>query len=202
MTAPSSDCTGRFSHLAVYTDITDWQAFGKSQTSVRPELIQLAEQLGCRSRPHLLPRLEAVSLARGAAEVLAALELAGGVQALAAADPDAAACLCRTLMDSVGKVRLSWLPSGVQDRMDRAFAALGPSVLQAAVADLRRGAPHCLQFVCVAIQLTEAFLKAKQHHEQSDGGAGSQAACAAANVQQVDWHTCTPCTVARYLSVL
>jgi hypothetical protein len=116
------------------------------------------------------------------------------VQPLAAADPDAAACLCRTLMDSVGKARLSWLPGGLQDRMDRAFAALGPSVLQAAVADLRLCAPESLEFACMAIQLVAAFLQAKEHREQSDGGAGSQAASTAAKVQQVIWQACMPCT--------
>ena len=54
-------------------------------------------------RLHTLPRITAVMLARGVEELLAALELAGGVRALAAADPGAAACLSRALMhDSDG----------------------------------------------------------------------------------------------------
>jgi hypothetical protein len=159
-----------------------WQEFGRCKATAMAELIQLAEQLGCRHKPRTLRRWEAVCLGRGAADVLAAMNLAGGAQALAAADPDAAACLCRALMVAAGDSRLSWLPAGLEAHVHRDFAALGPGALHAAIADAREGMPGALQDACYALRLIHAFLQANASDDALDNQSRSQMATMAEQV--------------------
>ena len=142
----------RFGHLLTCVE-PDWQTFGTSKHTARADLIELAEGLGCRDGPHVLPRLEALCLARGAAAVLAAFEAIGGpddVLELHRADPAAAACLSHGLMQAVGDVRRRWVRSDPHNRASRILHCLGPDLLSAAAGDLRKGAPDTWQRACAA----------------------------------------------------
>ena len=89
------------------------------------DLVRLAERLGCRDdKPHALPSLEAVCLARGASAILAAIERVGWGCALSQADPAAATCLGHSLMQAVGDVRRRWLPSCIRGQVEWACAIL------------------------------------------------------------------------------
>ncbi len=135
----------------------DWQGFGTGdRLDATSDLIWLAELLSCRKGLHTLARHEAVFLACGAASMLAAVKLAGGVQQLAAADPDAAACLCDSLLQAVSDARRPWLPSSMCQRVEQSFAALGPSRLRDAAALVQECTPSSLQCACAAIWLTDA----------------------------------------------
>lgn len=155
----------RFPHLRLVID-QEWRTFGRDKGTAKAELIELAEQLGCRDSQFHPARHEAVSLARGSARILAAIERAGGVQALAAADPDAAACLGCGLMLAAGDKRRRWLPSDVIRRVEEAFKSMGPGELRTAAAGIRAGVPTSLHRACVAISLTEKCLQA------ADGSSG------------------------------
>lgn len=146
----------------------DWQAFGKGgQSSATEDLIWLAELLGCRQALHTTAVHVMVFVARGVADILAAVKRAGGMQRLAAADPDAAACLGCSLLSVVENKHRRWLPGNIKQRVERAFAALGPVMLRTAAAKLRSSAPGCLWQVHVAVRLTDAFLRGGQHSEGS-----------------------------------
>ena len=148
--------TACFSHLQVRIQ-PDWEAFSKSEaTSATADLVRLAERLGCRDQPlALLPGCEAVGLAYGGVAILMAIEAAGGAMAFAAADQDAAICLCHGLMQAVGDARRDWLLHDVHQRAQRALAPLGPaSLLNPAAAALRAGSPGAPQLACTASRLT------------------------------------------------
>lgn len=139
----------RFGHLGTCIE-PDWQSFSKSGAAASTDLIKLAEWLGCRDQPHALPLATEVCLGRGAPAVLAALEAAGGACALARADAAAATCLCHSLMQGHGNLRL---------QMELAFAPLAPEILQATAADLRNRNPGSPQRAGVAVCLTGSFLQ-------------------------------------------
>jgi hypothetical protein len=148
----------RFGYLRTCVE-PDWQAFSTSQHTARAKLIELAEWLGCRDRPHLLPRPEALCLARGATAVLAAFEAIGGpddMLALYRADPAAAACLCYGLIQAVGDVRSRRMHSNISDGASRNLQCVGPDLLSAAAADLRQGAPGFWQRACAAGWLADS----------------------------------------------
>ena len=151
--------TERFGHLRTCIE-PDWQAFGTSKPTARADLIELAEWLGCRDEPHVLPRLEELCLARGATAVLAAFEVGGPDEVLAIhrADPAAAACLCHGLMQAVGDIRRRWERSDMHDRACHILHCLGPELLSAAARDLRRGAPGSWQRACAAGWLANGFV--------------------------------------------
>jgi hypothetical protein len=174
-------CAARFQHVGngvVHTGYFDrplqmsidpqWQTFGKDKATAAAELIELAERLGCQHTHFDFPRHEAVSLARGAADVLAAIKLAGGVKALAAADPAAAACLCHGLMQAVCDPRRRWLPGDMRWRVEDAFAVLGPEDLGAAAAWLRVGVPGAASHACNTTHLTRAFLQKNEKLKGAD----------------------------------
>ena len=162
----------------------EWSAFGSSEATAAADLIQLAKQLGCWEKYQPLQNVEAVSWARGAAAILAAVEQAGGAQALAAADPTAAACICHGLLAAVG-VHRNWVPADVRRHVADAFAALEPSNLRAAAARLHGRKPGCLQGICNAIQLTHVSLGTDEYVEGLDEAARIQLAVAAAAAAQV-----------------
>jgi hypothetical protein len=117
---------------------------------------------------------------------LDAVELAGGAQALAAADPGAAACLCNGLMQAAGDERRRWLPAGALRRVKRAFKVLGPAELRAAAAGIRAGVPSSLQRACAAIVLTGELVEAEEQHSEAAGGAaGSQMPTTAPSASRV-----------------
>ena len=142
-----------------------WRIFGKTKAAAMFQLTTLAERLGCRNGLSLLDRPGAMSLARGAPDILAAAEVAGGVRAFAAADPAAAAFLCHGLMQAVGDPRRLWLPGNMRRRVEDAFAVLGPTNLKAAAAGLRDGVPGAPTCACSTIRLTHAFLQKPQEIE-------------------------------------
>ena len=88
---------------------------------------------------------------RGAAEVLAAIKVAGGADALADADPAAAMCLCHALMQEA--------PPDMRPQVAGTFTLLGPAFLAAAAADVRQGAPCSTQRACTAGMLANAFME-------------------------------------------
>jgi hypothetical protein len=137
-----------------------WQTFGSSAASATADLIRLAGWLGCRSKPQALPRPVALCLLRGAPAVLAAVELAGGVHALAAADMAAATCLGRCLMDAVHEACRKWVTSDVSSRLTRTFAPLGPRMLSDAAAEVHTDVPGSMERACTAVLLTRALLAA------------------------------------------
>lgn len=150
---------GRFPHLRMCIQ-PDWQAFGTGdRLDATSDLIWLAELLGGRQGLHTLARHEAVFLAQGAASILAAVKLVGGVQQLAAADPYAAACLCDSLLQAISDRSRPWLPSSMRQCAEQAFAALGPSRLRDAAALVQECNPSSLQRACFAISLAEAYLQ-------------------------------------------
>ena len=157
----------------------DWSAFGSSAATAAADLIQLAKQLGCWGKYQPLQSVEAVSWARGAAAILAAIEQAGGAQALAAADPTAAACICHSLLAAVD-VHRNWVPSDVRRHAEDAFAVLEPGNLRAAAARLHGRVPGCLQGAYHAIQLIHVSLGTAECVEGTDKAARSQLAMAAA----------------------
>jgi hypothetical protein len=162
----------------------DWSAFGNSRATAAADLIQLAKQLGCWEKYQPLQSVEAVCWARGAAAILAAIEQAGGAQALAAADPAAAACICHGLLTAVN-IHGDWVPSDVRRRAKDAFAALQPSNLRAAAVRLLGRKPGCLQGTYNAIQLTHVSLGTAEYVIDLDNAARSQLAVAAAAAVQV-----------------
>ena len=162
----------------------DWSAFGSSEATAAADLIQLVKQLGCWEQYQPLQSAEAVCWARGAAAILAAVEQAGGAHALAAADPDAAACICHSLLSAV-HLRRDWVPSDVRRHAKDTFAALEPSNLQAAAAGLRGRMPGSLQGAYNAIRLTHVSLGTAEYVEDLDNAARSQLAVAAAAAVQV-----------------
>ena len=150
---------GRFGHLRVCME-RDWQEFGGSRAEALEHLIVLAEYVGCRDKPSALPPEEAVCLARGVAAVLAAVESAGRVQSLLAADPAAAACLCDSLMQAAGDLRRCWLPANTSLSVECAFLLLGLDRLRAACADVRRSLAGAAQRAYAAARLANCFLEA------------------------------------------
>jgi hypothetical protein len=178
-------CLERCSHLRICIE-PEWQTFfGNSKAAARADLMQLAELLGCREKLQPHPRHEGVCLARGIPHILSASERAGGVQALAAADPAAAACLGHVLMLAVGDIRCSWLSDGMICRAEHAFAKLGPSNMRGAIAGLREGITGSSQLACTAIRLTHALLRPDLFSKASDKMARTQEAVAAAALGQV-----------------
>ena len=174
--APDLDCSlnaklssaERFGHLRVCME-PDWQAFGCSRASASEDLIQLAERLGCRDRSQPpLPQQWAVCLARGAEAVQAALHLAGGAQTLTLADPAAAICLCYGIVQAVGDLRHSWLPTDVRERAERACALLGPDMLRHATEDLKKGIRGGAQRAYAAARLAHAFVTCTRPSVQGD----------------------------------
>lgn len=137
-----------------------WQAFGGSAAGATAGLTRLAEWLGCRDKPRNLPRPEAVCLGRGAPAILAAVEMAGGVLALAAADMAAATCLSRCLMDAVHGPCCKWVTSDVRSRLTSTFAPLGPRMLSAAAAEVHMDVPGSMERACTAVLLTQVLLAA------------------------------------------
>ena len=121
----------RFGHLRLCIE-PDWHAVSSSKKTAMAQLIKLGEWLGCRDSPRVLQWPELICLQRGADAILAAVNRAGGAQALAAADPAAAILLCHGLMQ---------LPGGVRKSVQHEFAALAPDVLPAALADVSALAP-------------------------------------------------------------
>jgi hypothetical protein len=172
-----------FDHVGMSIE-PDWSAFGTSEATAAADLIQLAEQLGCWGTYQPLQSVEALCWARGAAAILAAVEQAGGAQALAAADPDAAACICHGLLAAL-EIHGDWMPSDVRRRVADAFAALEPSNLRAAAARLRSRAPGCLRGAYHAIQSIHVSLGTAEYVEDLDEAARSQLAMAAAAAGQV-----------------
>ena len=149
---------GRFGHLGVCLE-PDWRAFGgRSKASARADLHQLAERTVWRNRKLELSPHWAVCLARGADAVLAAVHLAGGVQAFRLANGAAAYCLGHGLIQAVGDLRRRWLPTGVRERAERAFVLLGPEFLQLTAGDLQEGVPICSQRAYVAVRLAHVFV--------------------------------------------
>jgi hypothetical protein len=173
----------RFGHLRTCIE-PDWQAFGASKHTARADLIELAEWLGCRDEPHVLPRLEELCLARGAAAVLAAFEVMGGheeVLGLYRADPAAAACLSHGLMQAVGDSCCRWVRSDMHNSASRTLECLGPDLLSAAAADVRKGAPDAWQRVCAAGWLANGFVLnciSPDQHGHLTGHLASQATAA------------------------
>lgn len=164
----------------------DWQAFGKGgQSPATEDLIWLAELLGCRQALHTTAVHVMVFVARGIADILAAIELAGGVQHLAAADPDAAACLCDSLLQAVSDGSRPWLPSSMRQRVEQAFAALGPSSLRDAAASLRQRIPNSPQRACYAAWLTNAYLQEAADTENMGESSRGQSVMAATIRAQV-----------------
>ena len=175
-----------FSHLQMFVGL-DWE-FYTVPAHAQAQLIELAELLGCRDTEHAIPHHLATSLARGAPSVLAAIEQSGGAEALAAADRAAAACLCHGLMEATCDSRRRWLPSDLLCRVERTFAAMGPSELRAAAVGIRSGAARALQHAYTAVRLMRAFLQADQHSEGLDAEAARQSASAAPSIRQVGLH--------------
>ena len=176
---------GSFPNLQIGTH-PDWRAFGKADRSTaRTDLAWLARWLGCQHGLHTLVGLRSVYLARGASDILAAIELAGGVQALAAADPDAAACLCDSLLQVVSDGHRRWLPSDTRQRVERTFATLGPSTLRDAAASLRQRIPNSPQRACHAAWLTNAYLQEAADTENMGESSRGQSVMAATSRAQV-----------------
>ena len=99
-----------------------WGTFGSSATDATADLIRLAVWLGCRDEPQVLPcGPQAACLIRGAAAVVAAVETAGGVHALAKADREAAICLSLCMMDMFQGTRCQRLPTDVSCRVVGTF---------------------------------------------------------------------------------
>lgn len=165
----------------------DWQAFGKgSITNARADLIWLAELLGCRRKSHTLDshsRRMTVFLARGTADILAAIKLAGTAEQLTTVDPHALACLCFTLLGAVDDTHRRWLPSDMRQRVEQTFAMMGPVGLRSAAAKLHKAAPGYLQYVCMAVRLTAAFLQ--QNEELCEDAESRREEVENANVLQV-----------------
>ena len=136
----------------------NWQTFGNSKKGATADLIWLVEWLGCRDKPRALPLPEVVCLMRGAPAVLAAVDMAGGVHALAAADMDAATCLAQSLMDATYNPCRKRMPSEGSCRVLGTFAPLGPRMLSEAAAQMRRGVADSAKRASTAVQLTEALL--------------------------------------------
>lgn len=185
-------CAERFRYLRTCVE-PDWQAFGTSKHTARAGLIELAEWLGCRDGPHVLPRPEALCLAHGATAVLAAFEAIGGpddMLALYRADPAAAACLCHGLMQAVGDIRRRRMHSDISDGASGNLQCVGPDLLSAAAADLREGAPGFWQRACAAGWLASSCVLnwlSPDEHGHLAGHIESQAANAA---WQVGLHVC------------
>jgi hypothetical protein len=144
--------TEHYSHLQVCVE-PHWQTFGSSAATAKADLIRLAEWLGCRDKAHALPRPEALCLLRGAPAVLAAVELAGGVHALAAADMAAAACLGHCLMEAVDGTCCEWVPRDMSSRGEHLCAL---------------GTPHAVGCSCRDVQGRARLPQACLHSSAAD----------------------------------
>ena len=157
--------TEHHSHLQMCVE-PHWQTFGSSRATATADLIRLAGWLRCRGKPQALPRPQALCLLREAPAVLAALEMAGGVQALEAADMAAATCLARCLMDAMHGPCCQWVASDVSSRLTLTFAPLGPHMLSAAAAEVHKDVAAevhkdvlgSMDHACTAVLLTRALL--------------------------------------------
>jgi hypothetical protein len=179
-------CTGNFPHLSVCVSVT-WQEFGRRKATAGSELIELAKQLAGQTM-HTLPEVTAVMLARGAEEIVAALELAGGVLAVAKADAAAAACLARALTQAIAdRRRRHWVPLVTRQRVEHAFADLGPPALRAAIADMHSNRPGALQQACVAAGLSKVFLQADGTRREPGGQLSRHMTAKAARARRVRW---------------
>jgi hypothetical protein len=128
----------------------DWHTVDSSKTAAMAQLIKLGEWLGCRDSPRALSNLKSACLQRGADVILAAVQRAGGAQALAAADPAAAISLCHGLMQ---------LPDRIFEGVELEFAALGPDLLRTAAADVHSNVPGAPQCAYNASWLANLFLQ-------------------------------------------
>lgn len=140
---------GHLGHLRFCIE-PDWRAVDSSKTAAMAQLIKLGEWLGCRDSPRALPHLKLACLQRGADVILAAVQRAGGAQALAAADPAAAISLCHGLMQ---------LPDLMLDGIELEFATLGPDLLRTAAADVQDNMPGAPRRAYTASWLANLFLR-------------------------------------------
>jgi hypothetical protein len=125
---------------------------GSDKATATAGLIGIAEWLGCRRKPCLLPEpQQLVCLARGLTAVLEAVHAAGGASCFAAADAAAAASLCNGLMQILHSV--------CRSRVTRAFAELAPMLLRDAAAEVHAGVPGLLQRTAAAGCLGIAFIQ-------------------------------------------
>ena len=155
--------TEHHSHLQMCVE-PHWQTFGSSTATATADLVGLAGWLRCHSKPQALPRPVALCLLRGAPAVLAAVERAGGVHALAAADIAAAICLGHCLMEAVDDGSCcEWVSSDLSSQLANTFAPLGPRMLSNAAAEMFEDALGSLKHACTAVLLTRALL-ATDHH--------------------------------------
>lgn len=176
---------GSLPNLQIIGIHPDWQAFGKADKSTASkDLAWLAKRMGCQHGLHTLVGHRSIFLARGASDILAAIELAGGVQALAAADPNFT-CLCDSLLHAVSDARRRWLPSDMRQRVEHTFAVLGPSSLRDAAAGLRERLPDSQQRACFAVWLTDAHLQGAADAENTVDNSHGQMAVAATTRAQV-----------------
>ena len=136
----------------------DWRVFGRGEGGAMSDLIQLAEQLGCREEPRALRREQAQCLLHGLGTVLAAIEDLGGGHALARRDKGAALCLGRCLVEVAWGVGYGDVTDELRSRVVWAFRRLGPDMLPAAAAGLRSGAPGSEEHACAAARLTAALM--------------------------------------------
>ena len=139
-----------------------WLPRGTDEAGASAHLVELAEWLGCRSRPGALPRHQAVCLARGREAILAAVERAGGhawVRQFAASDPAAAFCLYLSLQQAVADSRRRWLPEETRRRVEATFAPLAPAYMHIVAAQLRKGMPGSAQRALAVVRLMGGCLR-------------------------------------------